>query len=468
MKLIVTILEENAARALSAVRTLDGEHDGVELRAEALGTFDLEAFRRAVPGTLILTHRGQHIQEAQLRDAIAAGVDLIDVEYHEGLDRELVRRHAERIVLSHHDYQTMPDIERIFDRMRSFGAAQTKIAVTPSSFRDNQRLLELMRVAGDGVTLIGMGARGLYSRILAPFFGSALQFVAPDGAKEAAPGQLALSQALQIYGERATLPSHPHLFAVAGNPAAHSLSPAIHNPLFREAGVAAAYAILDTDSLDDVLWPFAAGAKLAPIGLSVTAPFKDDAYRFARTRGASVAQNAVEAEAVNTLIRVTDREILADNTDVDGFASILEQIDADRRTPVALIGAGATARAALVALRRAGLPVTVYNRSPERAATVRADIEPLENVSSFDGEIIINTLPAGSEVQLSLRPGMSYVEAAYGPGLDERDAIEEVRYIDGIDLLLSQAVRQNELFVQAARRSPAQPLNMGGADEKKE
>jgi shikimate dehydrogenase/3-dehydroquinate dehydratase type I len=465
MKLIVTIYEETFDAALAAIRALDADHDGIELRAETLGAIDLAALRAATPKLVILTHRGRHVDEATIEDAIAAGIDLIDVEWHDALDRDVVARHRERVVLSHHDYEATPDVDALLATMLSFGAAQTKLAVTPRSYRDNQRLLEAMRAhAGRGVTTIGMGARGLYSRILAPWFGSELQFVAKSEERSAAPGQLTLARALDIYGDR-DLPSDPKIFAVIGNPAAHSLSPSIHNRLFRERGLVAAYTIFDTDAFDEIVWPFAAGAKLSPVGLSITAPFKEEAFRFAMARGATIAPNARESGAVNTLVRLSDREILADNTDVDGFASLLRAA----RGRAAIVGAGGTARAALVALRRAGFDVTLYNRTVEKARVLHDDARPLEELPRFEGDVIVNTLTSGVAIELPLHPVMTLVEAAYahgsthdrGHGDGTREAVpqqpatsdqrplmnlQNVTHFTGIDLLQAQAVRQNELF----------------------
>ena len=458
MKLIVTIYEETFDAALDAIRALDAgraDHDGLELRAERFGAIDLHALRAATPKLLILTYRGQHVDEATIASAIAAGIDLVDVEWHEALDRDLIARHRERIVLSHHDYEGMPDVEALLATMLSFGAAQTKLAVTPQSYRDNQRLLEAMREqAGRGVTTIGMGARGLYSRILAPWFASELQFVARSEERSAAPGQLTLERALAIYGRRALagdgdrkLTSDPKLFAVVGNPAAHSLSPSIHNRLFRERGLAAAYSIFDSDSFDDIVWPFAAGAKLSPVGLSITAPFKEEAFRFATGRGAAIAPNARESGAVNTLVRLSDREILADNTDVDGFLTLLRDV----RGRVAVAGAGGTARAALVALRRlgalrrVGADVTLYNRTVDNARALHDDARPLDELRHFDGEAIVNTLTSGVDVDLPLRPGMTLVEAAYAHEAAARE-LHGLTHYTGLDLLHAQAVRQNELF----------------------
>jgi shikimate 5-dehydrogenase len=204
-----------------------------------------------------------------------------------------------------------------------------------------------------------MGAHGLYSRILAPFFGSELQFVSVDEARSAAPGQLTLQHALAIYGPNRAGLRAERIFAIVGNPAAHSGSPAIHNAIFRQRGIAAAYSIFETDDFLDIAAPFARGERFAPDGLSVTAPFKEDALTFAESVGADIRENAREAGAVNTLVRIGGR-IVADNTDVDGFETLIRMTNA--RTAV-VIGAGGTARAALVALRRAGIAYTVFNRA---------------------------------------------------------------------------------------------------------
>src|SRR5213078_2257922 len=102
-----------------------------------------------------------------------------------------------------------------------------------------------------------------------------------DESRAAAPGQLTLAQALAIYGSDRRSLRAEKIFAIVGNPASHSGSPAIHNAIFRERGVAAAYAIFETDDFLDIAKPFARGDHFAPSGLSVTAPFKEEALTFA-------------------------------------------------------------------------------------------------------------------------------------------------------------------------------------------
>jgi 3-dehydroquinate dehydratase/shikimate dehydrogenase len=431
MKLFVTTfdLRPESIAALAA-----RDCDGIELRAEKAGALDLVAIRAATPKPLLLTYRGVRVTAEQIEAAVAAGLDLVDVEWHTDLG-EIA--HRERVVLSHHDYEGLPDdLESLLDAMLARGCAETKAAVTPRDFAGNERLMAALR-ARPGLTLFGMGERGLYSRILAPFFGSRLTFVAPGEEQLAALGQLALERALAVYGDAATRGSVGgasgerrvasgatnasvlRVFAIAGNPVGHSLSPAIHNPLFRERGLAAAYTIASVERFDEVAGAFLRGE---PCGLSVTAPFKEDAYHFALAQRADLRPHAGAAEAVNTLVR-TRNGIVADNTDVDGFLALIPP-GVER---AAVIGAGGTARAAIVALQLRGIPFDVFNRTP-RTILDRVT-RPLGEI---EGDFLIDTLPG--DVHLDLPP-VPTLAAAYSRG--------------GLPLLYEQAKRQNVLFLEA-------------------
>ena len=426
MKIFVTIYEETCEAAIDVIRALPAEHDGVEVRAEKFPSIDLQAIRAATGKPIILTYRGSPVPDVDA--ALNAGIDLVDVEWREGIE---VQR-ADRTVISHHDYEGMRGVEMIMKKMKALGCAHTKLAATPRNFADNRRLLDLLggAVQASGLpssserqagglhhTVIGMGERGLYSRILAPFRGSELAFVAANNV--AAPGQLTLERAREIYWPVEA----KKVFAVVGNPAGHSLSPVIHNRLFREKNVPAAYTIASIASFAEIKSAFFGGE---PCGLSVTAPFKEDAFRFA----INPAPNAQRARAVNTLVNFGGW-VIADNTDVDGFAALIDG------TKAAVVGAGATSRAALVALEDRGIPATVYNR---RVAKGDA---PLDALRHFDGDLIINTLPAGVDVDIP--PCRVYIEAAYG---GERREVKCDRHITGLELLQAQAVRQHELFMK--------------------
>jgi shikimate 5-dehydrogenase/3-dehydroquinate dehydratase len=402
---VVTIFERSLDAAMAATRTLPAGYDMVEIRVDAFGGGNLDAFRGATAKPIVFTNRGG--------EPVDVDFGLIDVE----LGRTV--RDPKRTILSFHDFDRVPDLEPLIASMQ--GCAYAKIAVTPHSLRENERILDLQR---PGLTLFGMGERGMYSRILAPFFGSELAFVSVSDDRTAAPGQISLEKALKIYGApaaRRPFRRRPGgVFAIVGAPARQSLSPTIHNPLFRQKGADAAFTIASVEQFEEVIEPFEA-ERLT--GMAVTAPFKDAAFAYATKVGASIGVNAAEARAVNTLVN-TPRGVIADNTDVDGFETLLR---GKKGTRGAVIGAGGTGRAARVALRRAGFDVTVFNRTPREGA------RPLDEAASFDADVVIDTLPKGVNA-----PVNATIVAAYtGPEGS------------GYELLQAQAIRQNALFLKA-------------------
>lgn len=403
MKLVVTVYEETCEAAISAIRAIELPHDMVEVRAEKFASIDYAGLRAATGRPIILTVRGGRTPVA----ALEARIDFIDVEWPQ------VPEVPERTVYSHHDYEGMRDVETIMSGMWARGCAHTKLAASPRTFAENQQLLALIgRAEARPTSVIGMGERGLYSRILAPFLGSELAFVAASNV--AAPGQLTLARAQEIYG----VPRAEKVFAIVGNPAGHSLSPVIHNALFREKGVPAAYTIASFESFDEIKDAFLRGN---PCGLSVTTPFKDEAFGV----DAEIGENARRCAAVNTLVNVNGT-ILSDNTDVDGFRALLPPA-----SMAAVLGKGPTARAALVALADAGITSIVYDRS-------NMHILPM-----FDGDLIVNTLPPEADVEIP--PCETYIEAAYS-GTPRN--VEANKKIGGLELLHAQAVRQHELFMK--------------------
>src|SRR5260370_6289456 len=211
----------------------------IELRVDAFGgeRFDVREFRAATPHPLLVTNRGGVVE--------AEDGELIDVEWPPKRDIE-----PKRTVLSHHAFDGVPEnLDSLVRTLLSFGCAHTKLALTPRNFAEHLLLHDVLR-RNPGLTIFGMGERGLYSRILAPFFGSPLTFVSRDD-RAAAPGQLSLERATAIYGDR-NLPRNPRGFALPGHPARHPRSPPAHNPLFRKFKRPAAYTAASIARFDEI------------------------------------------------------------------------------------------------------------------------------------------------------------------------------------------------------------------------
>jgi 3-dehydroquinate dehydratase / shikimate dehydrogenase len=462
-EIYVSIFEQTVESALTSIRELGDEGVGVELRVDAFDpaarcAFDPALVRRASTRPMIYTRRsGKGLPAAsidELERAVDAGFDLIDLEVGDTDGSELPDRLRERAIVSLHDFEGVPELDPLLDRMKEVSAAHVKVAVTPRSFEESLLVLSVLKRRRDDLplTLFGMGSEGLYSRTLAPYFGSRLSFVSLDGARSAAPGQFSLGQTRENFPPR-DAGDPAHLFAVCGRPAAHSHSPGIHNRRFAEAEVSAAYGVIETASLPAVLDAMERGSAFAPDGLSVTAPFKDRLVEEGGARGWRLSERVRRTAVANTLVRTADGWFV-DNTDLLAFESALDLCG--RPGAVAVLGAGSTARTAVIVALSRGAGVTIYNRTEERARALAdatgARAEPLDRIGDFDGDVVICTLPAAACRDLGIapfRPGGLLINAGY----DEESEFETAAAESGMDvfgaraLLRAQAEEQSRLFL---------------------
>lgn len=255
--------------------------------------------------------------------------------------------------------------------------------------------------------------------------------------------------------------------AVVGSPVAHSLSPVLHRAAYAALGLDG-WTYDRSDVPRGALADHVAGLGPEWAGLSVTMPGKEEALALADASSAV----ARLAGAANTLVRLDDDRWYADNTDVHGLASALAGagVEAPRRAVV--LGGGATARSAVLALRQlAAAEVTVLVRDRLRPGTA----ELLRRVEELGGgpvvrtgrladgirlgpkgaEVVVGTLPAGAappSVSWDGTKGCVVLDAVYEPWPSTlalavaRATGGRVAVVRGTEMLLHQAVRQVELM----------------------
>jgi shikimate dehydrogenase len=125
------------------------------------------------------------------------------------------------------------------------------------------------------------------------------------------------------------------------------------------------------------------------LGANVTIPHKAAALALAT----EATGRARAIGAANTLTFGDGAAIHADNTDAPGLVAALGD-DLAGRTALVL-GAGGTARAAVWALRDAGVAVRLWNRTPERGRAVAEELgaEAVERAEPAD--VLVNASAAG-------------------------------------------------------------------------
>ncbi len=379
---------------------------------------------------------------AILERAWELGAEFVDVE--DGAAEAFVARvHGRRIVRSYHDFEGMPaDAEARLRRLAQSGAEIVKLAVTAHRLADVVTLKHLAaQVAGRGV-LLAMGPAGVTSRLLAARLGSRWTYAGDH----VAPGQLPLARMRDEFRVQA-IGADTAIYGVVGRPVEHSLSPAMHNAAFQAAGLDAVYVPLAAADFDD----FLAFARAFDVrGASITAPFKQDAWKTARSTDALAARLG----AVNTL-KAGDGGWEARNTDVEGFLAPLAGRDLSRQR-VAVLGAGGAARAVTEALHGRAARVTVYARRPEAAAAVGQLTGAATGAwppPADAWDLLVNTTPVGTTPDVSRAPialdgaldGRLVYDLVYNPpdtALLSRARALGADTIGGLPMLVAQAAAQ--------------------------
>ncbi len=247
----------------------------------------------------------------------------------------------------------------------------------------------------------------------------------------------------------------PKRLAVLGQPISHSRSPAMHNAALAELGLAGewSYEAIEVapPDFEALLRRLAAEGF---VGANVTVPHKVAALELADH--ASDAARAIGA--ANTLSFAPGR-IAAENTDARGFLDSLPAAPAGKHALV--LGAGGSARAVVWALVTEGAEVSIWNRTPERAERLAAELGASalpagdERLATGAFNLVVNTTTVGmgapgegpADLKSlpvradSLGETHQLVDLAYGPAETELAKVARAHgatVVDGLEVLVRQ------------------------------
>jgi shikimate dehydrogenase len=245
--------------------------------------------------------------------------------------------------------------------------------------------------------------------------------------------------------------------AIIGFPVSQSLSPAMHNAVFRQRKLDWSYAAIEVQehALSGVLQTLGSKGLLA---LSVTMPHKERIFEILNNSSndlGEVDESARAARSVNT-IAVSGGRLIGSNTDGDGCCNAIEQAGVGiAGSRVVVVGAGGTARAIVATLARRGASdVAVINRTESRAQDVVAStnvarVGKAEDLA--DATILINATSVGMGTQETpvdatrLHSALVVLDAVYHP-LETtllRDAKRAgAKTVDGLWMLVHQGALQ--------------------------
>jgi 3-dehydroquinate dehydratase / shikimate dehydrogenase len=389
--------------------------------------------------------------------AAAAGCQLLDLELQSAVrtkPEQLNRlRSAAALILSFHDFHATKDLEETLSKMVVIPADFYKIVTTANTLYDNVEMMKFIERNSDRYSLIGlcMGEQGIISRVLGLRAGSIFTFAAISEDEKTAPGQISARELQSTYRvERVDAPTR--VYGVAGNPVAHSLSPAVMNAALRRETVNGVYLLLHAKTLKDLL----ACVRDIPIhGLSITMPYKEKILPYLDNTDSHTAKIG----ACNTVVRAQDGKLYGFNTDTAGVVRPLQQRLELENAKVLVLGAGGAARAAVFGLKERGAEVFILNRTPgpaqklarsARARTIkRAELQKLQ----FD--VIVNATPVGMGNTRESPLNQSEIRARYVFDMIY-DPVETrllklakaagAQVIPGMEMFVHQAARQFEIW----------------------
>ena len=190
----------------------------VEVRLDRMRSHQgLSKIARAAGTPLIATNRPlseqggyrgpEQERQAILQEAAEQGfeyVDLEDTTPNLARTTKIIRQKGAKIILSHHDNfrtPTQSGLARILSQLQKQKPDVYKIVTTAKTSDDSLAILQFLEGNRRTGSLVGfaMGKSGVWSRVLAPFHGSAFTYTSLARGMETASGQPTISELRHIY-----------------------------------------------------------------------------------------------------------------------------------------------------------------------------------------------------------------------------------------------------------------------------
>lgn len=248
-------------------------------------------------------------------------------------------------------------------------------------------------------------------------------------------------------------------FALFGDPVAHSRSPAIHAAAFAATGLKGTYAAVRIDAAG--LGAALEGVRVGDLdGANVTMPHKE-----AAAACCDRLQDAASRLGVVNTVFEAGGSLVGGNTDAPGITDAWQRRALPDQAPALILGGGAAARAALVALE--GRDLAIATRRPgagrETAAAVGVSCDEIPWGDPVEGAVVVNATPLGMAGEplpdRVLGGAAALFDMAYTHG--DTPAVATARgrgiaFVDGLDLLVAQAIRSFGLWTGV--EPPLEPL----------
>ncbi len=247
--------------------------------------------------------------------------------------------------------------------------------------------------------------------------------------------------------------AHTKLTAVVGKPIRHSMSPVIHNAIYRDLGIDAVLLAFESTSIEEVMTamralPIHMGAFTIPMK-QVVMPFLD-----------SISDEATAIGAVNTVIN-DGGKLHGYNTDIVGIRASLQPEEMKGKNAL-LVGAGGVAQPVAYHLNKSGAKMYCTNRERAMAEATCAkfggNVIDKEQLGDIPFDVIINATPVGAPPMQDMiaipeeiiRPGAIVFDVIYAPPETKLLKVARqrgARPVSGVKMFVAQAIEQERLWL---------------------
>jgi shikimate dehydrogenase len=252
-------------------------------------------------------------------------------------------------------------------------------------------------------------------------------------------------------------------FGVIGHPIGHTLSPVIHQTVFRRLGIDYNYKAFHVHP--EKLGEYVNTVRITGCpGFNVTIPHKETVIPL--IDGTVPAAQLIGA--VNTVKHQNGR-LTGFNTDVIGLQVALMKKGWSHRGEVIILGAGGAARAAVAAMVNMGVQsLVLYDIAPQRAEKLANDFHAKSSLRIItdtadkylpEVDLLINATPVGMwprtdesplEQPERLPASATVFDMVYKPmktRLIKQAESRGARTISGLDMLIAQALAADEIWL---------------------
>lgn len=244
-------------------------------------------------------------------------------------------------------------------------------------------------------------------------------------------------------------------FGLVGEVLGHSISPEIHEKIFKELNISAGYKLFEIEKSE--ISELKKALKLLKIkGVNVTIPYKQEVIE----QVDFISREAEEIGAINTIL-LKEGKLYGYNSDYFGFKIMLEinNIDVKDKTCV-LLGTGGAAKAIITYLKDAGakkLYIVTRDKSKKSNNDNFGTLIDYKELQDISGDILINSTPVGMYPHILNSPVDKHiiekydtlVDIIYNPKLTKFLSMGKAldkKICGGLYMLVGQAVKSEELW----------------------